>query len=142
MISPKEKVLLTNSHYFLKIYNFSTEHFYVGRIIWPKFAKFHPKKYAPKTEKFHLRGPASQTMGTIEKLNIPFCSHKFTERIICASQLCRVNIFWATSFILSRWHPKVNFLRIFYENSIFSETFGRIDKPWKLTHPIFSRFEI
>ena len=62
-------------------------------------AKIHEissQKYAPETEKFHLRGSAAQTMGSIEKLDIPFCSLQSTEQIICPSQLCGMNIFWAT----------------------------------------------
>ena len=32
------------------------------------------KKYACGSEKFHLGSPAAQTMGSIEKFDIPFCS--------------------------------------------------------------------
>ena len=42
-------------------------------------------KICENTEKFHLRGPAAQTMGSIQKLNIPFCSLQSTEQIICPS---------------------------------------------------------
>ena len=86
-------------------------------------------KIRENTEKFHLRGPAAQTIGSIEKLDIPFYSLQSTEQIICPSQPCGVNIFWATSFFLSEGHPKLKFSRIFHKNLIFSETIGPINKP-------------
>ena len=95
-------------------------------------AKIHEilsQKYGSETEKLHLRGSAAQTIGSIEKLDIPFCSLQSTEQIICPSQLCGVNIFWATSFFLSEGHPKLKFSRIFHKNLIFSETIGPINKP-------------
>ena len=94
-------------------------------------AKIHEnssKKCASETEKFHLQGPTAQTMGSIQKLDIPFCSLQSTEQIICPWQLCGVNIFWATSFFLPRWHAKLNFLRIFHKNPIFFETISPINK--------------
>ena len=54
------------------------------------------KNYARDTKKFHLWGPAPQTMCSIEELDRPFCSLQSTEQIICQSQLCGMNIFWAT----------------------------------------------
>ena len=39
MNSHTEKVLETNSHHFFKVYKLSFEHFYLGPIVWPKFAK-------------------------------------------------------------------------------------------------------
>ena len=94
-------------------------------------------KIREKSEKFHLRGPAAQTMGSIEKLNIPFCSLQSTEQIICPSQLCGINIFWVTWLFLLWWHAKLKFSRIFQKNQFFSETMGRIDKLQKHASPIF-----
>ena len=42
-------------------------------------------KIRENTEKFHLRGPAAQTMSSIQNFNIPFCSLQSTEQIICPS---------------------------------------------------------
>ena len=96
-------------------------------------------KIRENTEKFHLQGPAAQTMGSIQKLNIPFCSLQSTEQIICPSQLCGINICWVTWLFLLWWHAKLKFSRIFQKNPIFSETIAPIDKLQKPTSPIFLR---
>ena len=59
MNSLTEKVLKTNSHYFLKIYKFSIEHFCLGPIVWPKFAKIRLKKMraTPKSSTYEALQP-------------------------------------------------------------------------------------
>ena len=58
MNSPTEKVLGTNSHYFVEIYNFSVGNFCLRPIVWPKFAKTCPLKYA--------KIPKSSTYGALQ----------------------------------------------------------------------------
>ena len=58
-------------------------------------------KIRENSEKFHLRGPAAQTMGSIKKLGIPFCSPQSTEQIICSSQLW--NQYFLSYIAYPRW---------------------------------------
>ena len=48
-----------NFHYFLKVYKFLIEHFYLGQIVWPKYAKIHLKKMpaTPKSSTYEALQP-------------------------------------------------------------------------------------
>ena len=94
--SPTEKIQETNSHYFLKIYNFSIEHFYVGPIIWPKFAKIHPKNMhgTPESSTYW----ALQAKPWVEWGNLIYhiVSYNALIKLSVHHHCVGVNIFWAT----------------------------------------------
>ena len=69
-----EKVLETNSHYFLKVKKLLIEHFYLGPcpIIWSKFAKNWYVRNARDTKKLHLWGPACVALKNLIDHFVPY----------------------------------------------------------------------
>ena len=134
--SPTEKVLETNSHYFLRIYKLSIEHFYPGPIVWPKFAKIRLKKMraTPKSSTYGALQPKPWVV--LKNLIYHFVHYNLLNKL-SAHHNSVGSIFFEQHHFSLGTTPETKIFGNFSQKSNFLHTISRIDKPQKLTCPIF-----